>query len=142
MTPTNDDKSNELYAALPGMGVIGLILVLTIVTTLRLVDHLGPRIGDIITFNPARQISPDLQERITVRPGDDLTAVPCILDPRTMMASGGSLVIKAVQLKPDPKYRVDWAGMRTSDGLTDCGVEAEFLLSQPDLVALLLAAGK
>jgi hypothetical protein len=141
MTPTNDDKSNELYAALAGAGLVGLFLVLTIVSALRLVDDLGPRIGDIITFNPAKQISPDLQERITVTPGGGLTAVPCVLDPRTMLASGGSLVIEAVQPKPDRRYRVDWAGAHTSDDRTDCGAAAEFLLSQPDLVALLLAAG-
>jgi hypothetical protein len=104
-------------------------------------DDLGPRIGDIIRFNPATKISPDEHEPITVTPDGVRTAVPCVLDPRTMLASGGSLVIEAVQPTPDPHYRVDWAGEHTSDGRTDCGADAEFLLSQPDLVALLLAAG-
>jgi hypothetical protein len=142
MTPTNDDKSNDLYDALVGMGLVGLILVVTIVSTLRLVDCLGPRIGDIITFNPAKKISPDGQASITVTPAGDLTAVPCVLDPRTMLASGGSLVIEATHPKPNPSYRVDWAGVHTSDGRTDCGAKAEFLLSQPDIVALMLAAGR
>jgi hypothetical protein len=66
--------------------------------------------------------------------------VPCVLDPRIMLASGGSIVIKAVQPKPNRSYRVDWAGSRTSDGGADCGPNGEFLLSQVDIVELKLAA--
>jgi hypothetical protein len=140
---TNDDKSNDLYVALAGMGLVCVVLVVTIVNTLRLVDKLGPRIGDIITFSPAKTISPDAQEEVTVttNPAGGLAAIRCVLDPRTMLASGGSLVIEAVWPKPNPSYRVHWAGTRTSDGRTDCGAQAEFLLSQPDIVALHLAAG-
>jgi hypothetical protein len=141
MTPTHDDESNELYATLAGVALVGLILVLTIVSILRLADDLGPHIGDIIKFNPAKKISTDLQERMVVTPGGGLTSIPCVLDPRTMLASGGSLVIEAVQFKPEPRYRVDWVGVHTSDGRIDCGAEAEFLLSKPDIVALLVAAG-
>jgi hypothetical protein len=141
MKPTEDDKSNELYIALAGVGFVALILVLTIVSALRLADDLGPHIGDIIKFNPVKKISTDLQELITVTPDGHRTGAPCVLDPRTMRASGGSLVIEAVQPKPDARYRVDWAGVHTSDGQADCGAEAEFLLSQSDIVALLLVAG-
>jgi hypothetical protein len=37
---------------------------------------------------------------------------------------------------------VDWAGARTSDGRTNCGATAEFLLGQPEIVALKLAGGR
>jgi hypothetical protein len=140
---TNDDKSNDLYVGLAGMGLVCLVLLVIIVNTLRLVDNLGPQIGDIITFSPAKKISPDAQEAVavTMTLAGSLTAVPCVLDPRTMLASGGSLVIEAVRPKPNPSYRVHWAGARTSDGRTDCGAQAEFLLNQSDIVALHLAAG-
>ena len=141
-TPTNDDKLYDLFQALTGMGLVGLIVAAIIVSSLRLADGLGPRIGDIIKFDPSKKISPDLQEPITTASIGGVTTVSCVLDPRIMLASGGSLVINAKQSKPNGTFRVDWAGTRTSDSQRDCGANAELLLSKSDIVTLMLAAGR
>jgi hypothetical protein len=141
MTPANDDRLNELYDALVVIGLIALGATLMIGAMLRLEDNLAPHVGDIIAFGPARQIAPGVQEPITVTPVGRPAAAACVLDLRIMLASGGSMVIKATQPKPNRSYRVDWAGPRTGDGRADCGAKAEFLLSQAEIVALRLGAG-
>jgi hypothetical protein len=141
MTPRHDDKSEDLYAALAGMGFVALIITITIVSMLHLEDALGPRIRDMISSDPATKIASDTEIRITVTPVGDPGAVRCSLDVRSMLASGGSLAIEATWPKPNPSYLVHWAGGRTSSGLTDCGTSAEFLLSPANLVNLKLAAG-
>ena len=141
MTPRHDDESEDLYTALAGMELVGLIMTITIVGMLHLVDALGPRIGDILSFDQAIKIASDAETRIAVIPVGDPGAVRCILDVRSMLASGGSLAIEATWPKPHPSYLVHWAGGRTSAGLTDCGTSAEFWLSPADLVRLKLAAG-
>jgi hypothetical protein len=140
MTPRHDDKSNDLYVALGSMGLIGLVATVTILTMMHLADVLGPRIGDMISFNPARKVSPDVDTRITVTPAGGPSTIHCILDVRTMLAYGGSLVIEATQPNPSRSFRVHWAGARTSDGRTDCGTSADFTLSPSDLVTLTVAA--
>ena len=134
----NDDQSNDLRATLAGLGLVGIILMVTIVSALQLMDALGPRIGDIIRFDPARATSPVGQTSIRVTP---LAGRSCKLDPSIMAASGGSLMIEATSPEPDRAYRVGWAGRRTSDGPADCGPAEVFLLSQADLIRLKLASG-
>lgn len=139
--PANDDQSNDLPIALAGLGLVGTIVLVTIVSTLQLVAALGPRIGDIIIFDPARAISSDGQTSIKVTPLASRTGAACRLDPSTMAASGGSLLIEAVLPKPTRTYRVLWAGRQTSSGPADCGPAGLFQLSQADLVTLMLASG-
>ena len=139
MTPTRDDKLRDLYHVLTEVGFASLIGIVIIVATSRLIEDLGPNIGDIIKFDPAKEISPDAQGLITVTRVGNVAS--CVLDPRAMMASGGSLVINARRPRPNVDFRVDWVGGHTSDGKGDCGAEAEFLLSKPELVSLIIAAG-
>lgn len=139
--PANDDQSNDLYAAMAGLGLAGTIVMVTIVSAMQLAAALGPRIGDIITFDPARAISSDGQRSIKVTPLAGRTGAACRLDPSTMAASGGSLMIEAVLPGPARAYRVRWAGQETSSGPADCGPAGVFLLSQADLISLMLASG-
>ena len=141
MTPANNSKSSDLYNVLIGMVLAGLILAVAVVGGLRLLESLGPRIGDIIAFDRSRREPTDMQARITVTPTSGLSATPCILDVRVMWAAGGSLVIEALQLQPSPSFRVHWAGGRTSEGVTDCGTTADFRLSRSEIVTLTFAAG-
>jgi hypothetical protein len=142
MTSANHDRLNEWHDALVAIGLIGLGASLMVGAMLRLEDSLVPQVGDIIVFGPAKKISAGVQEPITVTPTGAPNATACVLDLRIMLESGGSIVIKATQPKPNRRYRVDWAGARTSDGRTNCGATAEFLLGQPEIVALKLAGGR
>lgn len=142
MRTSRDDDYLDLWAAMAGIGLVGIIAVLMIVGMTHLADVFGPRIGDVVRFDPARTLPSDMTTRLTVTRTGDPTMGPCVLDVRTMMASGGSLVIEAAQPKPDPHYLVHWAGGGTTrDPATDCGTSAAFVLTPGDLVALHLAAG-
>jgi hypothetical protein len=138
MVPTNGDKSNELHALLAGMGLVCLVIMMLIVGVMHLADEMGPRIGDIISFDPARTRSIDTATKITVFPAG--ASASCVLDLQVMWTFGGSLVIAATQLGPNPSFRAHWAGTRTSDGATNCGASADLQLNQADIVALKLAA--
>ena len=141
MRPPNTGKSNELYNVLIGMALGALILAVAAVGVVRLLENLGPRIGDFISFDRSRRISTGVHAQITVTAANSLSTAPCILDVHVMGAAGGSLMIAAVHPKPNPSFRVHWAGGRTSDGVTDCGTTADFLLSRTDLATLTFAAG-
>ncbi len=139
MRPTYDGKSGDLYATLFGVAATCFTVALVIAGLTQLADELKPGTGDIISFHPTKGVL-HVQTTIAAVPAGDSPATPCILDPRVMKASGGSLVIESTQFKPSLSYRVHWAGVRTSDDGTDCGTSAELLLSQADLSALFLAA--
>lgn len=142
MTPRHDDNADDLYVAVAGMGLVGVIATVTIVCMLHLVDALGPRIGDMISFDPTSKIGLETDTRIAVTPAGNRPGVSCVLDVRVMLASGGSVVIEAAQPKPDRGFRVHWAGARTSNGPTDCGPSAELVLSHADMVTLRLAVAR
>ena len=142
MTPTNHDNSSDLYTVLTGMGFVGLVAIVLVVSLLRLASELGPHVGDIISFDPTRMAPSDTQARIMAMPIGGASAVPCVLDVRVLQASGGSLLIETVPSDPNRRLRVHWIGARSSDGGTDCGIGADLLLSRTDIAALNLAAGK
>jgi len=138
MVPTDGNKSSDLHALLAGLGLVCLVIMMVIVGVIRVTDEMGPRIGDIISFDPARTHSLDTATKITVFPAE--ASGPCVLDLQVMCASGGSLVIAATQPVSDPSFRAHWAGTRTSDGATNCGASADLQLNKAAIVALKLAA--
>jgi hypothetical protein len=140
MTPTNNRESGELHAmmvALAALAVLGLILTAGLV---QLANNLAPRIGDIISF-PATKTPSASTASITADPSGVLSRRPCILDVEVMQRLGGSLLIEAVQLKPDRKFQVHWSGVRTSNSSEDCGGSADLLLNNAQIAALVFAAG-
>jgi hypothetical protein len=119
--------------ALAGMvGTIGLI---------RQVGDIGPKVGDIVGFEPLESMSRDMKARITAVPAGNQAGVACVLDVRAMHAGGGSLVIESRQPMTASGLRVHWAGARSADDGADCGSSAELLLNQDDIEVLAMAAG-
>jgi hypothetical protein len=139
MLPTNNDESNDLYAVLGGVGLVGLVIAVLIAGGMRLAHEMGPRIGDIVCFDPTGPRSVETSAQITVLSADAVHS--CVLDVGVIRASGGSLVIQSTQPEPNPSFGADWAGPLTSDGKTNCGASANLWLNQADIVALKLAAG-
>jgi hypothetical protein len=78
-----------------------------------------------------------VQEQVLVMKVDNALAKHCVLDPHIMRASGGSIVIEALQLRPRPMYRVHWAGFHTSAGPEDCGANADLMLSRTQMVRMI-----
>jgi hypothetical protein len=140
MTPSNGSNSTELHFALLAIATVIVIAITLTAGLLRLADNLGPQIGDIIAFPVAR--APSVSTTVLmVDPVGASSRRRCALDVPVMQRSGGSLMIEAMQLKPDRRFQVHWAGTRTSGGQQDCGSSADLLLNQFQITTLVFAAG-
>jgi hypothetical protein len=102
------------------------------------VAELGPRVGDLVAFDPAHRAPFTSDARLTAyRP--EQTA--CVLDVATIQKSGGSLVLESRGSGPDRPYQAHWSGLRTSQDADDCGRQADLVLSRSDIDTLATAAG-
>ena len=140
MTPTNGSNSTELHFALLAIVTVIVTAITLTVGLLRLADNLGPQIGDIISF-PVAKIPPTSTTVLMVDPVGASSRRPCALDVAVLQRFGGSLMIEAMQFKPDRRFQVHWAGSRTSGGQQDCGGSADLLLNQFQITTLVFAAG-
>lgn len=113
-----------------GCGMVGIA---------REAEEFGPRVGDIVMFDPAHRAGFDSDARlVALRPGRD----DCLVNVEVVRRSGGSFVLEQRDAGPDRLYRAHWSGRRTSeDPGNDCGTDADLVLSQTDLSALAAAAG-
>lgn len=137
----NDGKTTTIQSALLCLAAVALAGTVGMIGLVREVSDMGPKVGDIVSFDPLEQFSRDMKAQIAAMPAVGGPAVACLLDVRAMHAGGGSVVIEARQVATPRAYRVHWAGARTSYDGTDCGVSADLLLDQDDLSILALAAG-
>ena len=102
------------------------------------IEALKLGVGDIIDFDRGTLNSPNPQlgVRVDVALSDWLTtpAKTCTLDTQTMMGARGSLIVEA---REQPSiYRVHWAGRATSASASNCGEDAELLISADPLARL------
>ena len=137
----NDSKSSGIGTVLLGITAIMLAGMAGTVGLINQVSELGPKVGDIISFDPLDRIASDVRAHLPAIPADDRPGVACVLDVRAMHASGGSLMIEAREPRTSFAYRVHWAGPRSSNGGTDCGSSADLLVSIEDVELLAMAAG-
>jgi hypothetical protein len=137
----NESKSSGAGTVLLGIAAIALAGMVGTVGLIHQVDQLGPKVGDIVTFDPLRSMSRDMRAQLPAIPAEGGPGVACMLDVRTMHTGGGSLIIEAREPRPSFNYRVHWAGERSSDGGTDCGATADLLVSLEDVEVLAMAAG-
>jgi hypothetical protein len=122
-----------MLSALVGLAAVSGMAALT-----RQVAEFGPRVGDIVVFNPARPGAPDGPARITADRSGNGT---CVLDVSVIQQSGGSLIVEQRGSGADRLYLTHWAGPRTSEDPTDCGKEADLVLSRAAISMLAAAAG-
>ena len=104
----------------------------------QVAEELGPRVGDLVAFDPAHRAPFTSDARLTAyRPQQEA----CVLDVATMQKSGGSLVLERRGSGPDRPYQAHWSGRRTSQDANDCGSQADLVLSRNDIDTLATAAG-
>ena len=134
-----DTSSTSVGSILLSIAAVALAGAVGTVSLLQNVGELGPKVGDIITFDPARRAAVDDKPQINAAAAAAPSA-GCVLDLRTMHAGGGSFIVEAMQPGDRAGFRVHWAGQRTSS-IRDCGRSAELLLDQDDIEMLAMAAG-
>ncbi|MEJ0015409.1 MAG: hypothetical protein WDN25_02400 [Acetobacteraceae bacterium] len=140
-------RLNDSNSANAGRVLLGLVAIALagMVGTLGLVGRVGdpgPRVGEIIAFDPLEPMARDIRIRLAVTAADDQPGVACVLDVRAMHADGGSVIVEGREPQGRlMRYRVHWAGTRSSDDSADCGASADLLLSLQDVERLAMAAG-
>jgi hypothetical protein len=137
----NDSNSSGLGSVLLGIAAIALAGMVGTIGLIHQVGELGPKVGDIVAFDPLDSISRDMHARLTAMSAGGQPGVACVLDVRAMHASGGSMIIEAREPRTSFGYRVHWAGAPSSNDGADCGSSADLLVNLEDVEVLAMAAG-
>ncbi|HUB48934.1 MAG TPA: hypothetical protein VMB73_28495 [Acetobacteraceae bacterium] len=138
---TTDRRNNDhLSSTLVGAVAMALAIIVIVGASLRLADALSPGTGDMINFVPPETGVVTGQASLIVARVGQVPVAFCALDPGVMRQSGGSLVIEAVASNAARRYRVHWAGVRTSESAADCGPAADLVLTPNDFAMLSFAA--
>jgi hypothetical protein len=124
-------------AVLAGL-IAGLLASGVAMTTVVRTIDLGPKVGDILVFRQGAHMPPDWEFTVASTAAGEMAS--CLLQPDIMAAGGGSLVVEERSLSPR-RFRVHWAGKRTSQGSANCGQNAELEVSGMDLQLLSNAVG-
>ncbi len=110
----NDSKSSGAGSVLLGIAAIALAGMVGTIGLIREVGEFGPKVGDIVAFDPLDPISRDMKARLPAMSADDRPGVACVLDVRAMHAGGGSVIVEGREPGTDFGYRVHWAGARSA----------------------------
>jgi hypothetical protein len=141
----NSSSQGASFAAwLPVLAAMAIMVTGCLSTFLVLqLDEFRPKIGDMVVFKPGSQDTDLWQMSIqaTVVSSAGAPAGECTLDPNVMATNGGSLVVEARQTEPALQYLIHWAGAETSKLTSNCGTNANMLVSRTDLQRLANAAG-
>jgi hypothetical protein len=137
----NDSKSSGLGSVLLGVVAIALAGMAGTLGLIHQVGELGPKVGDIVVFDPLARMSRDMSASLPAMLANGQPGVACVMDVRTIHANGGSVIIEAREPHADFGYRVHWAGARSSDDGANCGSTADLLMNLEDIEVLAMAAG-
>jgi hypothetical protein len=132
------EKLNQILLPAALAAAIAVLVHAGATTVVRNAAELVPKVGDIVSFDPARAASVDVNARLPVTRADQAS---CVLDVAAIRQGGGSLVVEARHSDQPRTYRVHWSGTRTSQGADDCGAAADLVVRSNDLDVLALAAG-
>ena len=138
---TNDSNTSGVGSVLLSIAAIALAGMAGTIGLIHQIGELGPKVGDIVAFDPLDPISRDMHARLSAMAADNRPGVACVLDVRAMHANGGSLIIEAREPRTGFGYRVHWAGTSSSNDSTDCGSSADLLVNLDDIEVLAMAAG-
>jgi hypothetical protein len=142
-----DDHERSGDTTNPGL-ILGAFLALVAVAGTALVQQvqcLGPSVGDIVAFDGGRPTAAEPHQDVRAFI-DDINdpphpARPCVLALQSLVGSGSSIVVEAVDPSSPAPYRIHLAGGPVSSDHTACAANGSLLVSQDALVTLVTAAG-
>ncbi len=138
MSTRNDDISRLLPAAIFTAATLLVATgAMSVISTLAIS---GPRVGDIITFDPSLAPDSAASENVRLSAARENKA-SCVLDLDTITHRGGSMVLEARVPGVSRAFFLHWAGERTSSDAGDCGRNADLVVDRRDIDILALTAG-
>ena len=117
---------------------IGVAMGATAAAVARQGALFGPRIGDIVRFDPDHT-GPDTGGLTVIAARPDGST--CAIDLDLLRRNGGSMVLERVEPNRARPWGAHWAGSRTTEDARDCGSSADLTISQIDVTILASAAG-
>jgi hypothetical protein len=136
----NESKASGIGTVLLGVTAIALAGMVGTIGLIRQVETLGPKVGDIIAFDPQDPMSRDMKPHVMAVPANHV-GIACELDVQAMHQAGGSVIIESRALETRGSIRIHWSGVRTATDGTNCGSSADLVVDQDDIEILALAAG-
>jgi hypothetical protein len=97
----NDSKSSGLGSVLLSVVAIALAGMVGTLGLIQQVGELGPKVGDIVVFDPLAAMSRDMRASLTAMSANGQPGVACVMDVRTIHANGGSVIIEAREPRAD-----------------------------------------
>src|SRR3954447_13545897 len=91
----NDSNSSGAGTVLLGIVAIALAGMVGTMSLIKQVGEFGPKVGDMVAFEPLNQISSDMRARLSATRVGGPSDVACVLDVRAIHANGGSVIIEA-----------------------------------------------
>ena len=76
----NESKSSGLASVLLGTAALALAATVGAIDLLKHIGDFGPKVGDIVTFDPRESFSRDMRARIEAMSADALHPTHCVLD--------------------------------------------------------------
>ncbi len=140
----NDSKSSGMGTVLLSVVAIALAGMAGTLGLIQQVSELGPKVGDIVVFDPLAPMSRDMRASLTAMSAMSFNGRPgaaCVIDVQTVHTNGGSMVIEAREPRDAFGYLVHWAGARSSDDGANCGSTADLFMNLEDIEVLAMAAG-
>lgn len=119
------------------MGAGCMIALLSAMNAFADWKNQAPRIGDLIAFDPARDVLSAPAPRMIV---DTAGGGHCVLDARTLRRLGGSFLVSGRLADADRRYLVHWAGAQTAEGAATCADNADLKLDARQIDSLTEAA--
>lgn len=139
---SDDTKTGGgVVTVLLGIAAIALAGMVGTIGMVRAVGDLGPKLGDIVAFDPSEAMSRDMKAQVPAIPVDSRPGVGCVLDVQAMHAGGGSVIIESWLSPTGYGTRIHWAGARSAADGTNCGTSADLLVHRDDIDVLAMAAG-
>ena len=136
MRTVNEKMIRMLWPLIAGAGCMTVIL--TAIDAFNGLKQATPHVGDIVSFNASTVISAEDATRLTVRRSGQSG---CVLAVNILRQSGGSLVVESQIAEAADRFRVHWAGARTTADSDDCGDRADLVLEGRELDILATVAG-
>jgi hypothetical protein len=138
------ERSDDTIGAGLAIAVVLALLGIAGISLAQQIKSLAPDVGDIIVFqaggSPPRRLRAEVQAFVADIGDPAQPHASCVMNARTMLETGGSMVVEAIDLTEPVSYRVNWAGGPTGSGITACARKSDLIVQRDALITLIAAA--
>jgi hypothetical protein len=144
MRKDGERSDDTIGAGLAVVVVLALLGIGGISLAQQIKSLAGAGVGDIIAFQAGgsapRRLRSEVQAFVADIGDPAQPQASCLMNVRTMLETGGSMVVEAIDLTEPVSYRVHWAGGPTGSDNTACARKSDLIVRRDVLITLIAAA--